>query len=101
MEDAGFSVGNLKLTGNFNDLNVENDKHVTIENSIFHFVNVSSQVLTGEQTFTIVEKNFLTSKQYKKYSSASKMECFHTGKSAACCLKDGVPAEARVYHVTI
>lgn len=101
VEDAGFSVGNLKLTGDFKDLSIENDKHVTIENSVFHFVSVKPQVLSGEQTLTIVEKNFLTSKQFKKYSSATKMECFHTGKSANCCTKDGVAAESRIYHVTI
>lgn len=101
VEDAGFSIGSLKMTGNFNDVKVENDKHVELGKDVFHFLNVSDQLLTGEKTIVIVDKNFLTSKQFKKISSATKMSCLQTGKAAACCVKEGVPAEARVYHVTI
>lgn len=101
VDDAGFSVGSLKITGNFKEVKVENDKHVEIDDEIFHFLNASEQVLDGEKTITIVDKNFLTAKQFKKFSNATKMSCVLTGKTAACCLKDGAPADARVYHVTI
>ena len=101
VDDAGFSVGSLKMTGNFNEVKVENDKHVEIGNETFHFLNVNEQVLDGEKTITVVDKNFLTTKQFKKFSNATKMSCVQTGKAAACCLKDGVAADARVYHVTI
>lgn len=101
VEDAGFSVGSLKLTGNFNDVKIENDKHIEIGKEMFHFLNVSEQVLTGEQTITIVDKNYLTAKQFKKFSSATKMSCVQTGKAASCCLKDGMAADARIYHATI
>ncbi len=101
VEDAGFSVGSLKLAGNFHEVKIENDKHVEIGKDVFHFLNVSDQVLNGEQTITVVDKNFLTAKQFKKFSSATKMACIQTGKAASCCVKDGVAADARVYHVTI
>ena len=101
VEDAGFSVGNLKMTGNFQELKIENDKHVEIGREVFHFLNVSNQVLNGEATITVVDKNFLTAKQFKKFSNTTKMACVQSGKAASCCLKDGVPAETRVYHVTI
>jgi len=101
VEDAGFSVGSLKMTGQFNDVKVENDKHVEIGDENFHFLNTTGQVLDGEKTITIVDKNFLTARQFKKFSNATKMSCVLTGKTAACCLKEGVPADARVYHVTI
>lgn len=101
VEDAGFSVGSLKMTGNFNEVKIENDKHVTIGKDVFHFLNVSDQLLSGEKTITVVDKNFLTSRQFKKISSATKMSCLQTGKAAGCCTKEGVAAEARVYHVTI
>ena len=32
VEDAGFSVGSLKLTGNFNETKIEKDQHVKIGN---------------------------------------------------------------------
>lgn len=101
VEDAGFSVGNLKMTGNFQEVKIENDKHIEIGKEVFHFLNVSEQVLNGEQTIMVVDKNFLTARQFKKFSSASKMSCVQTGKAASCCVKDGIAADARVYHVTI
>ena len=101
VEDAGFSVGNLKITGSFEELKIENDKHVAIGKDMFHFLNVNGQVLNGETTLTVVDKNFLTAKQFKKISSATKMSCLQSGKAEACCVKEGVPATARIYHVTI
>jgi copper chaperone CopZ len=92
VEDAGFSVGSLKLTGNFSEVMVENDKHVKIGNATFHFLNVSSQVLNGERTITILDKNFVTEKVFKKYSNATKMSCMQSGKTAS---------GERIYHVTI
>lgn len=101
VEDAGFSVGGLKVTGNFSDVKVASDQHVKIGNENFHFLDVKNQTLNGEQTITIVDKNFVTAKQFKKISSSSKMACVQTGKAAECCSKGGVAADARVYHVTI
>lgn len=92
VEDAGFSVGGLKVTGTFNDLKVENDKQVQIGDKQFHFLNVSSRTLNGETTITILDRNFVTEKVFKKYSSATKMSCLQTGKTAS---------GERIYHVTI
>ena len=101
VEDAGFSVGSLKLTGNFNEVKIASDQHVKIGNDQFHFLNVKSQVLNGEQTIAVVDKDFVTEKQFKKYSSATKMSCLQTGKAASCCVKDGMAPGTRIYHVTI
>lgn len=101
VEDAGFSVASLKVTGSFTALNVEKDKHIQLDGKNFHFVNSRTQVLNGEQTFTIVDKNFLSAKEYKKHSAATKLECIKTGKASVCCLKDGIHSEERVYHVII
>ena len=101
VEDAGFSVGGLKLTGNFHDLKVENDQHVQIGNTNFHFLNVNGQTLNGESTITVVDKNFVSAKVFKKISTASKLSCVQTGKAASCCAREGIQANARVYHVTI
>ena len=101
VEDAGFSVGSLKITGTFSDVSIEKDKHVKIGNDVFHFLNADNRILTGEQAITVVDKNFVTEKQFKKYSAATKMSCVKTGKAASCCVKDGIAADARVYHVTL
>ncbi len=101
VEDAGFSVGSLKLTGNFNELKIAADQHVNIGNDHFHFLDVKSRTLNGEQTIVVVDKNFVTEKQFKKFSTATKMSCLQSGKAASCCVKDGIPAGTRIYHVTI
>jgi len=101
VEDAGFSVASLKVTGSFNDIKIEKDMHIQVGGQSFHFLNGNNQSLSGEKTLTIVDKNFVSAKDFKKHSAASKMECVQTGKAGACCAKDGISADARVYHVTI
>lgn len=101
VEDAGFSVASLKITGNFSDAKIEKDKHMLIAGKNFHFLNGTDQSLNGERTLTIVDKDFVSAKEFKKISAASKMECVQTGKAGNCCTKDGISANARVYHVTI
>ena len=101
VEDAGFSVASLKVTGSFSEVSVEKDKHIQLDGKNFHFINPDSKVLTGEQTFTIVDKDFLSAKDFKKYSTATKLECIKTGKAESCCVKDGIHTEERVYHVII
>lgn len=101
VEDAGFSVGSLKLTGSFNGLKVEEGKHVKIGNENFHFLKVNDPLPDGEKTITVVDKNFVSAKEYKKFSSATKMSCMQTGKASDCCVKDGLSEGERVYHVTI
>ena len=101
VEDAGFSVASLKVTGSFADVNVEKDKHLQLDGKNFHFINSNARVLNGEQTLTIVDKDFLSAKEYKKFSATTKMECIKTGKAGDCCVKDGIHSEERVYHVII
>jgi copper chaperone CopZ len=101
VEDAGFSVGSLKITGNFTDVHIAKNKHIGINGVQYHFLDVADQTLNGESTFTIVDKDFVTAKEFKKISSLTKMNCLQTGKASSCCVKDNVPADARVYHVRI
>lgn len=91
VEDAGFSIANLKLVMNFNRLTIENDKPVTIGGKILHFVNTKNQVLNGEHAIFVVDKNFIPAKEYKKLSTLTKSPAFKTG------VADG----KRIYHVTI
>ena len=101
VEDAGFSVGSLQLTGRFNQVNIAKDQHVQIGNSEFHFLGVEKQTLNGEKTLKVVDKDFLTAKEFKKVSNSTTLECIQTGRASSCCIKDGIPAMTRIYHVTI
>ena len=101
VEEAGFSVARLKLTGIFQNITVKNDEHVQLNGTTFHFLNVKSQTLNGEKQIILVDKNFLTAKEFKKYSAKTEMKCVETGKAASCCMKNGIAANERIYHVTI
>jgi copper chaperone CopZ len=99
--DAGFSIGSLKLTGDLGHLSLTKDKHVEIGNSMFHFLDTDKENIDGVQTITVVDKDFVTQKQFKKFSASNKMACVQTGKAADCCRKDGAAVGSRVYHVII
>lgn len=101
VEDAGFSVAKLKLSGNFNNVDVKNDEHVQFNGKTFHFLRVNNQTINGEKEITIVDKNYLTSKEFKKFSTATEMGCVQTGKAAGCCKKEGIAENTRIYHATI
>lgn len=101
VEGAGFSVGNLYLTGNFDNVAVEADKHIKVGDIVFHFLNVQPQTLSGERTIQVVDKNFVSAKQFKKFCGYTKMTCIQTGKAADCCPGDGMQPDTRIYHVTI
>ena len=101
VEEAGFSVAKLKLTGEFDHVAIQNDTHVQINGRTFHFLNTRSQTLEGEKVITLVDKDFVSAKEYKKYSASTGMACVKTGKAQSCCVKDGIAADTRIYHVTI
>jgi copper chaperone CopZ len=102
VEDAGFSVASLRLTGDFNNIKLEKDTHVNIEGKTYHFIKSSASTLDGEKTITVVDKNFVSSKDFKKYAAATTMACIQTGKAVeTCCTKHGIANNTRVYHVVM
>lgn len=101
VEDAGFSVAKLKVKGVFDKVEVQKDAHVQIDGKTFHFLNIGKQTLQGEKVITLVDKDFVSAKEYKKYSAATSMACMKTGRAQSCCTKEGIAADTRIYHVTI
>lgn len=101
VEDAGFSVANLIATVNFDNASINNDEHINVDGMVFHFLHVKNQVLSGTKTIRILDKGYLTSREYKKNEKFTKMECYKTGTAGSCCSKNGLTANTRIYHVTI
>jgi copper chaperone CopZ len=66
VEEAGFSVALLKVTATVTELKVKKGEVVSLGGLHLWFVNASSGVLTGETTFSLMEKGFLTTKEFKK-----------------------------------
>src|SRR5687767_8270218 len=71
VEDAGFGVARLKLSLALENVRVNKDEHLKIGDYLFHFLNAKGQTLNGEADITIVDKSFLSAKEFKKYSTAT------------------------------
>ena len=91
VEGAGFFVANFTVTYHFDGLTIANDKHVTVGKTIFHFLNVKDAVISGDKKIRLLDKGFVSAKEFKKNSSLTKMPCYKTGEDEG----------KRVFHVTI
>jgi hypothetical protein len=93
VEDAGFSVGSLVLFTDFENLEVESDYHHTIGEITYHFMGTKKQILQKGQGLKVIDKGFVTEKEYKKYlKMSSKYSCYKTGK---------MENVKYLYHVTV
>jgi copper chaperone CopZ len=101
VEDAGFFVAGFTATVHFNNVAISNNEHVVINGTIYHFLNVKDQTLNGDETIHIIDKGFVTAKEYKKNAAYTTMDCYKTGVVGSCCTKEGLVKGARIYHVTI
>jgi len=86
VEDAGFSIAGLRVTGYFDNIKLRKDENIRIGDQAFDFLNADNETLNGERTFTLVDKNFLAPKTFKKYSTV---------------IKQTAGSSIRVYHVII
>jgi copper chaperone CopZ len=101
VEDAGFSVAKLKVVAHLENVKAEKDAHIRIGEQYFHFLNAKDKPLNGSTTITLVDKSFLSPKEFKKYSTSSKMTCVQTGRASKCCVQDGIKEDTRIYHAII
>jgi copper chaperone CopZ len=101
VEDAGFSVSRLKMTGYFDNIKINNDSHIELGGRTFHFIQSKDRVLNGKQTITIVDKNYLSAKEFKKVIVSSDHPCVETGKAEECCVKMGTARNSRIYHAML
>ena len=101
VQDAGFSVAALKVTAIVNSTKLEKDEHLQIGDQTFHFLNAANQTVDGQVSFSLVDKGFVSAKEFKKYAGMSKMSCVQTGRMAKCCTGGDAAENSRIYHVVI
>jgi copper chaperone CopZ len=90
VEDAGFFVGGLEVTGEFHGLSIPSEQPVTLGKDKFYFLQVTKQVLNGEKTLRLLDKKFVTAKEFKKLNATVRSE-----------LQKGEGVGENIYHVTI
>jgi copper chaperone CopZ len=66
VENAGFSVSAFVATIVFNNVQIINNQAVTIEDKTFLFVNSKGQSLNGVKKIKILDKGFISPKEYKR-----------------------------------
>jgi len=100
VEGAGFSVAKLAANVTFVNATIENDTHLKYNGKTFHFMNVKPQTLNGDYTITLLDKNFVTAKEFKTNKKYTTMKCYETGIMETCCSKPNKQGE-RIYHITL
>jgi copper chaperone CopZ len=101
VEDAGFSVTSFSAVVQFDNITAQTDEHVVVDGRSLHFLNVRQQVLNGSKTIRLLDKGFVSNKEFKKNKVFTKMKCYETGVVGNCCTQSGLRAGSRIYHVTI
>ncbi len=102
VEGAGFSVAKLSADVNFTNVKIEKDAHLKYSGKTFHFLNGNNQTLNGVYTVNIVDKDFVTSKEFKTNSKLTLMKCYDTGKMESCCSKSSTNNSSnRIYHLIL
>lgn len=101
VEDAGFSVASMKATVNFNNVKIEKDQHLGYAGLTLHFLNGKGEILNGERSVQVVDKGYVSAKDFKRNQLFTKMDCYKTGLAGTCCSKSGMAAGSRIFHVTI
>jgi copper chaperone CopZ len=66
VEDAGFTVANFIATVNFNNVPVKSNQPTKIGDKTFYIINSKDQSLNGAKQVRIVDKGFVSNKEYKK-----------------------------------
>ena len=81
VEDAGFSVGSLILFMQFDNVAIENDFHYNVGEITYHFMDSKKQILNNTSQVKVIDKGFISDKEYKKYvKMSSKYPCYQSGK---------------------
>jgi copper chaperone CopZ len=100
VEEAGFSVSKLNLTGSFSNVQIGKDAHVVLAGNTYHFMGAGKNVLNGQQTLQVVDRKFLSAREFKKYGAAGHA-CLESGKAEHCCPQGVAVNNRRIYHVTL
>lgn len=102
VEDAGFFVAKFTAVVNFEKQKVENDDHINVQNATYHFLNVKDQEIVGDKTIQLLDKGYVSAKEFKKNAVYTKMDCYKTGLAGTCCKSiKAVSASSRIFHVTL
>ena len=74
IQGAGFSVAWMKVHASFNQVEVASDYSLKINDFVFLFVKTNRQLLNGEKSLLVLDKDYLLEKDRKKYIGAGEVK---------------------------
>ena len=65
----------------FDNVAIENDFHYNVGEITYHFMDSKKQTLNNVALVKVIDKGFISDKEYKKYlKMSSKYPCYQSGK---------------------
>ena len=102
VEDAGFGVASLMVNARIPQGGTPADRHLTVSGMALHIISDKEVTADGEISLRLIDKAFLGPKDQRKFSKASRHDCFQTGRaSGTCCTAAGIPEGNRIFPVII
>ncbi len=95
VQDAGFSVGGLTASFNFNDVKVDDKGQAIIDGNVYRFVNAKSKTLNGTVKASIVDKDFISGSAFKKQATNANSDAYASGNGMVNGKK------TRIYHLIL
>ena len=95
VKDAGFSVGKLEATINFNQTKIDEQGQAIVGTHVYRFANAKNKVLNGNVKVTLIDKNFIANNAFKAKAATVNFDSYATGTG----LVNG--KKVRIYHLTI
>jgi copper chaperone CopZ len=97
---AGYTVAKMWVNLQVNETNIKNDTHIELHHTTYHFMNVKDQIINGAIKVQVLDKGFVSNKEYKKNTKLTTMTCYKTGYMESCC-NINKKEKTRIYHITI
>ena len=95
VKDAGFSVGALAATVNFNQAKVDENGQLIVGTNVYRFSNVKNKVLNGAVKVNVIDKSFISNALFKQKSSEFNLDSYASGTGIVNGKK------TRIYHLSI
>lgn len=95
VKDAGFSIGKLEATVNFNQTKIDDNGQAVVGTNIYRFANAKDKVLNGPVKVNVIDKGFVSNSVFKQKAATVKFDSYATGTGVVNGKK------TRIYHLSI
>lgn len=95
VQDAGFSVGGLTASFNFNQVKIDDKGQAVVDGNVYRFVNAKSKTLNGTVKASVVDKNFISGSAFKKQATTANSDAYASGIGVVNGKK------TRIYHLVL